>query len=186
MKHSIPIYWLLSLITGCAQIEAVTENKKICEPLSAITSSKAHFYSDLVLFEDKNKYSTLDLNSNSDNCRLSKNNILHSVEGDAAAKVQSEAILLAKGKGSVEVIKISKLPGYDMKTTTKQICKKIKLGFMFEIDHGDKKIIGCQQNQLSTNAVMFRESRTEENSIEIAALKIFDPLLNDVLNELGH
>ena len=186
MKHRILMVWLLLTITGCAQIEALNENKKICEPLSEITSSKANFYSDLVLFEDKNKYSTLDLNSNSINCRLSKNRILHSIEGDEAVKVQNEAILLATGKGSVEVTQINKLRANDIKTTAKQICQKIKLGFMFEIDHDDKKIIGCQQNELSTNAVMFRESRTEENTIEIAALKIYNPLLNDVLSELGH
>ena len=61
-------------------------------------------------------------------------------------------------------------------------CEQMKLNFVFGLDSEEGPIIGCQTTSNAKSAIMFRQSKKNNNKITIAALSFYEPLLNKFID----
>lgn len=169
------------VLASCSSNRSDVIETSACGDIKDFTATQAQYYPDMIRLSGNERAVSLDLTQNQMSCRAPTDPILFSFEGLTAQYVQAHVTKFVAGTGTIhvrQVVKPQSQPFADFVTST---CRALKLPFTFSVDQNETRVIGCQSTDLSKSAVMWRKSKTSEAMVEIAALPIYTPVLDQVL-----
>ena len=173
------------MLAACAPI--FETSKKIVEPACSeeITGQfiSTKMYERYILLERENSdYVIYDLTQQAANCDIVlSNNLLFLFESDDTKKIANGLQLSAASEPEMTIKSFSKSHSNFQKTVEDK-CEQMKLNFVFGLDSEEGPIIGCQTTSNAKSAIMFRQSKKNNNEITIAALSFYEPLLNKFID----
>ena len=174
------VYIALGLILyGCSST-LTTSEKKICRPLTELKAKSIYYFPKEIQFFDINNTASLDLTTNTMGCPKDTSSPLTNFSGAEAQFVQQETLNLMKGESEIGIRRITKPQESGFQTFVGEACRAINFNFIFSVENDKSKILGCQSDELSSSAIMWKLK--ENNKLEVAALHIYDPLLDQVLD----
>ena len=145
------------------------------------TAQEVQYFPDLVQIIGQGQSASLDLVRNEMTCREPQSDAIAVINGPAAAKVQEDIGAFLNGTGQIALRQTQKPSSQTLEDFVGQRCAAVNLGFIFTVEQPTSSVIGCQTTDLSKSAVMWKQSDGSSNTVEIAALPFYDPLLDQVL-----
>ncbi len=185
LKFKLIFFVVITTLIACAPI--FETSKKIVEPSCSeeITGqfTSAKMYERHILLERENSdYVIYDLTRQAANCDTDlSDNLLFLFGPDDAKKIANGLQLSAASEPEMTIKSFSKSRSNFQKTVEDK-CEQMKLNFVFGLDSEEGPIIGCQTTSNAKSAIMFRQSKKNNNEITIAALSFYEPLLNKFID----
>ena len=181
LKFKLIFFVIIATLVACAPV--FETSKKIVEPACSeeITGQfvSAKLYERYILLERENSdYAIYDLTQQAANCDIIlSNNFLFLFGLDDTKKIANGLQLSAASEPEM-IIKSFSTSRSNFQKTVEDMCEQMKLNFVFGLDSEEGPIIGCQTTPNAKSAIMFRQSKKNNNEIIIAALSFYEPLLN--------
>ena len=184
-KFNLIFFIIIATLVACAPI--FETSKKIVEPSCSeeITGQfiSAKMYQQYIVLERTNSdYVIYDLTQQATSCDITlSDNFLFLFGSDDTKKIASGLQLSAASEPEMTIKSFSKGRSNFQKTVEDK-CEQMKLNFVFGLDSEEGPIIGCQTTSNAKSAIMFRQSKKNNNEITIAALSFYEPLLNKFID----
>ena len=185
LKIKLIFFAVISTLVACAPIFEPSE--KVFEPSCSeeITGQfiSAKMYQKYIVLEQENSaYVVYDLTQQTTDCDTDiSDNLLFLFGPDDTKKIASGLQLSAASEPEMTIKSFSKGRSNFQKTVEDK-CEQMKLNFVFGLDGEEGPIIGCQTTSNAKSAIMFRQSKKNNNEIIIAALSFYEPLLNKFID----
>ena len=185
LKFKLILLVVITVLAACAPI--FETSKKIVKPACSdeITGQfiSAKMYERYILLERENSdYVIYDLTQQAANCDITlSDNFLFLFGSDDTKKIASGLQLAATSEREMIIKSFSKGRSNFQKTVEDK-CEQMKLNFVFGLDSEEGPIIGCQTTSNAKSAIMFKQSKKNNNEITIAALSFYEPLLNKFID----
>jgi hypothetical protein len=181
--HKLLICSISVLPMSCAGIKTIPKNELTCSAnkdfeVKVSTKIKNHF-----IFTDGEKfYQAFNLESNKFEC-IPDENLNQKIDyGFAQPKaIYSAATRIEKGENDIEFFS-APLNGKSLVDRTEEICKKADLKYIFGTQLAEARVLGCQATKKSQSAIMFRVDDDDDESMTIATMTIYAPLLQSTIN----
>jgi len=169
---------LLASCGGGTQFSPVPSQ---CTLDAEFTAQQVQYFPDLIQMSGRGQTASLDLVRNEMTCRAPQGDAIAVITGPAAATVQTDIDAFLNGTGQIALRQTQKPSDQSLADFVGQRCGALNLRFIFSVDQPTSTVIGCQTTDLSKSAVMWKQSDASPNTVEIAALPFYNPLLDQVM-----
>lgn len=169
---------LLASCGGGAQFASMPSQ---CQLDTGFAAQEVRFFPDLIEMLGRGQRASLDLVRNEMTCREPQGDAIAVIDGPAAAMVQTDIAAFLNGTGQIALRQTQKPSDQSLSDFVGQRCAALNLRFIFTVEQPTSSVIGCQTTDLSKSAVMWKQSDASPNTVEIAALPFYNPLLDQIL-----